>query len=189
MKELVAKDYAVDVEIVTKEKAINTFSERDEPYKLEIIKEIPENETIKLYHHEEYTDMCRGPHVPNTCHLRHFKMTKIKNTSSSVQPTSLAIHFLSPCACFYRASLKTLSRKLLLQSIAKHNQTINSPLSWSKWNLARSPISLMIQLMQYTVCLQALRKPANVSRRCLWTSSGPRLSTTCSLTANLSRRL
>ena len=77
MKELVAKDYAVDVEIVTKEKAINTFSERDEPYKLEIIKEIPENETIKLYHHEEYTDMCRGPHVPNTCHLRHFKLTKV----------------------------------------------------------------------------------------------------------------
>ena len=123
------------------------------------------------------------------CNLRHFKMTKIKNMSSSLQPTSFAIHFLYHCACFYRASLKSLSRKLLLQSIAKHNQTINSPLSWSKWNLARSPISLMIQLMQYMVCLQALRRPANVSRRCLWTSSGPRLSTTCSLTANLSRRL
>ena len=88
-----------------------------------------------------------------------------------------------------QSSLKTLSRKLLLQSIAKHNQTINSPLSWSKWNLARSLISLMIQLMQYMVCLQALRRPANVSRRCLWTNSNPRLSTTCSLTANLSRRL
>ncbi len=77
MKELISKDYAVDVEIVSKEKAIHTFTTRDEPYKLEIINEIPENETIKLYHHEEYTDMCRGPHVPNTYHLRHFKLTKV----------------------------------------------------------------------------------------------------------------
>jgi len=77
MKELITKDYAVDVEIVSKEKAIQTFTSRDEPYKLEIINEIPENETIKLYHHEEYTDMCRGPHVPNTYHLRHFKLTKV----------------------------------------------------------------------------------------------------------------
>ena len=77
MKELIAKDYAVDVEIVSKEKAIQTFTSRDEPYKLEIINEISENETIKLYHHEEYTDMCRGPHVPNTYHLRHFKLTKV----------------------------------------------------------------------------------------------------------------
>ena len=77
MKELITKDYAVDMEIVSKEKAIQTFTSRDEPYKLEIINEIPENETIKLYHHEEYTDMCRGPHVPNTYHLRHFKLTKV----------------------------------------------------------------------------------------------------------------
>ena len=77
MKELVSKDYDVDVEIVSKEKAIETFTNRDEPYKLEIINEIPDNETIKLYHHEEYTDMCRGPHVPNTYHLRHFKLTKV----------------------------------------------------------------------------------------------------------------
>ena len=77
MKELISKDYDVDVEIVSKEKAIETFTNRDEPYKLEIINEIPDNETIKLYHHEEYTDMCRGPHVPNTYHLRHFKLTKV----------------------------------------------------------------------------------------------------------------
>ena len=77
MKELIVKDYAVNVEIVSKEKAIQTFTTRGEPYKLEIINEIPQNETIKLYHHEEYTDMCRGPHVPNTYHLRHFKLTKV----------------------------------------------------------------------------------------------------------------
>ena len=77
MKELVSKDYSVGVEVVTKKKAIETFENREEPFKLEIINNIPESETIKLYHHEEYTDMCRGPHVPNTKHLRHFKLTKV----------------------------------------------------------------------------------------------------------------
>jgi threonyl-tRNA synthetase len=77
MKELVSKDYSVVVEIVTKKVAIETFENREEPFKLEIINNIPEGETIKLYHHEEYTDMCRGPHVPNTKHLRHFKLTKV----------------------------------------------------------------------------------------------------------------
>ncbi|HSR63969.1 MAG TPA: threonine--tRNA ligase [Gammaproteobacteria bacterium] len=77
MNELVKKDYDVVREVVSADKARETFEKRDEPYKLEIIDEIPEDEIIKLYHHEEYTDMCRGPHVPNTRHLRHFKLTKL----------------------------------------------------------------------------------------------------------------
>ena len=77
MKELIAKSYDVNVEVVNRDQAQQAFESREEPYKLQIIKEIPDGETIKLYHHEEYTDMCRGPHVPNTRHLRHFKLMKV----------------------------------------------------------------------------------------------------------------
>ncbi|MCS3903546.1 threonyl-tRNA synthetase [Methylohalomonas lacus] len=77
MRELVEKDYDVVREVVSKEKARQTFAERGESYKLQIVDEIPDDEIIKLYYHEEYTDMCRGPHVPNTRHLRHFKLTKL----------------------------------------------------------------------------------------------------------------
>ncbi len=77
INKLVNLDYDVKVEVVTKEIAYKTFKEREETYKLDIIDRIPEGETIKLYRHEEYTDMCRGPHVPNTRHLRAFKLTKI----------------------------------------------------------------------------------------------------------------
>ena len=77
MNELIKKDYDVIREVVSHDKAMQTFIERDEPYKQEIIDEISDNEIIKLYYHEEYTDMCRGPHVPNTRHLRHFKLTKL----------------------------------------------------------------------------------------------------------------
>ena len=77
MKKLIAKSYDVNVEVVNRDQAQQAFESREEPYKLQIIEEIPDGETIKLYHHEEYTDMCRGPHVPNTRHLRHFKLMKV----------------------------------------------------------------------------------------------------------------
>ena len=77
ISKLIAKDYNVVVEVVSKEKARKVFKERNEKFKIEIINNIPEGETIKLYKHEEYIDMCRGPHVPNTRHLRAFKLMKV----------------------------------------------------------------------------------------------------------------
>ncbi|MGJ7461811.1 threonine--tRNA ligase [Halomonas sp. MA07-2] len=77
MKALIEQDYDVVREYVDRDKAMLAFLHRDEPYKQEIVREIPEGETIRLYHHEEYTDMCRGPHVPNTRHLKAFKLTKL----------------------------------------------------------------------------------------------------------------
>lgn len=77
IEELVEKDYDVVMKVVSRDEAREAFEARGEDFKLELVKEIPEGETIKLYHHEEYTDMCRGPHVPNTKHLRHFKLTNL----------------------------------------------------------------------------------------------------------------
>jgi len=77
IKELINKDYDVDVEVVSPEKATQVFSERGETFKLDIIKNIPKDEIIKLYKHEEYIDMCSGPHVPNTRHLRAIKLMKV----------------------------------------------------------------------------------------------------------------
>ena len=59
MNELIKKDYDVIREVVSRDKAMQTFIERNEPYKQEIIGEISDNEIIKLYYHEEYTYMCR----------------------------------------------------------------------------------------------------------------------------------
>ncbi len=77
MKELVNRDYNVGVEIVSPKKATEVFTDRGEIFKLDIVKNIPKNEIIKLYRHQEYIDMCRGPHVPNTRHLRVFKLMKV----------------------------------------------------------------------------------------------------------------
>ncbi|SUZ59393.1 uncharacterized protein METZ01_LOCUS12247 [marine metagenome] len=77
MVKLAKKKYQVVREVVDRERAIEVFKSRGETYKLKIIDEIPTGETIALYHHEEYVDMCRGPHVTNTKHLSAFKLTRI----------------------------------------------------------------------------------------------------------------
>ena len=77
MKKLASENYEVVREVVSKKKAKETFKSRKEDYKLKIIQDIPDKETIALYHHKEYIDMCRGPHVTNTRHLRAFKLTKV----------------------------------------------------------------------------------------------------------------
>ena len=77
MKSLIDQEYDVVREYVDQAQALSTFASREEPYKQEIVEGIPEGETIRLYHHQEYIDMCRGPHVPNTRHLKAFKLTKL----------------------------------------------------------------------------------------------------------------
>ncbi len=77
MQVLIKQDYEVVREVVSRDQAVEMFKQRGEDYKVEIASEIPDGEVIALYHHQEYTDMCRGPHVPNTRHLRAFKLTKL----------------------------------------------------------------------------------------------------------------
>ena len=80
MRKLAKKNYTIRREVISKEDAIAIFEGRKEPYKVELLKEIPEDEVIALYHHEEYIDMCRGPHLTNTKHVTAFKLMKISGS-------------------------------------------------------------------------------------------------------------
>ncbi len=77
---LIKKNYDVEILQVSKKDAIKAFQERDETFKLRIIEDIHDEGVINLYKHEEYIDMCRGPHVPNTRHLRYFKLLKLSGS-------------------------------------------------------------------------------------------------------------
>ncbi|MES1196412.1 MAG: TGS domain-containing protein, partial [Steroidobacter sp.] len=77
MRELIAKDYDVIKKMTPRAEAIEIFKSRGEDYKLRLIDDMPNEKAMGLYHHEEYVDMCRGPHVPNTRFLRAFKLTKL----------------------------------------------------------------------------------------------------------------
>ena len=78
MLELAKTNYDVVKKRVSWQEARDTFEQRGEPYKMAILDEnIERTATPALYHHQEYIDMCRGPHVPNMRFCHHFKLQKV----------------------------------------------------------------------------------------------------------------
>ncbi len=77
MAELIKQNYDVIKKMTPRDEAIRIFKERNEDYKLKLINDMPEEKEFGLYFHQEYVDMCRGPHVPNTRFLKVFKLTKM----------------------------------------------------------------------------------------------------------------
>jgi len=77
MRELIDKDYDVIKKVTPRAEVIEVFKARSEDYKLRLIEDMPDETAMGLYYHEEYVDMCRGPHVPNTRFLKAFKLTRI----------------------------------------------------------------------------------------------------------------
>ncbi len=78
MLELAKTEYDVVKKKVSWQEAYDVFTARGETYKLEILdRDVPKDATPGLYHHEEYVDMCRGPHVPNMRFCLNFKLMRV----------------------------------------------------------------------------------------------------------------
>lgn len=78
MEELAATGYDVIKKMTPKNEARDIFESRGEVYKMRIIDDMDDDVTeVGLYHHQEYIDMCRGPHVPNMTFCKAFKLTKL----------------------------------------------------------------------------------------------------------------
>jgi len=77
MRELIAQDYDVIKKMTPRDEVIQVFKSRGEDYKLRLVEDMPDEKSMGLYYHQEYVDMCRGPHVPNTRFLKVFKLTKL----------------------------------------------------------------------------------------------------------------
>ncbi|MGI8560405.1 MAG: threonine--tRNA ligase, partial [Luteimonas sp.] len=77
MGELIDTEYDVVKKMTPRAEVVETFKARGEDYKLRLVEDMPDQQQMGLYHHQEYVDMCRGPHVPNTRFLKAFKLTRI----------------------------------------------------------------------------------------------------------------
>jgi threonyl-tRNA synthetase len=73
MREIAKADYPFERQELAREEAIRFFRERGEPYKVEILEGI-DAPRVSLYRQGDFIDLCRGPHVPSTGHVRHFKL-------------------------------------------------------------------------------------------------------------------
>jgi threonyl-tRNA synthetase len=77
MAELIDTEYDVIKRVTPRAEVIELFQSRGEDYKLRLVDDMPDEQAMGLYYHQEYVDMCRGPHVPNTRFLKAFKLTRI----------------------------------------------------------------------------------------------------------------
>ncbi len=77
MTELANKDEPVVRRVLPRDEAVAYFKSLGEHYKAEIIESIPSNEDVSLYREGKFEDLCRGPHVPSTGKLKHFKLMKV----------------------------------------------------------------------------------------------------------------
>ncbi len=77
MNELAKKDEKVTRSVLPRDEAVSYFKSIGEAYKAEIIESIPQGEDVSLYAEGAFTDLCRGPHVPSTGKLKHFKLMKV----------------------------------------------------------------------------------------------------------------
>lgn len=77
MKKIVKEDLKLEYFTLPREEAIALMKEKDEPYKVELIEDLPEEETISFYRQGEYTDLCAGPHLMTTGPVKAFKLTSI----------------------------------------------------------------------------------------------------------------
>lgn len=76
MQEIIAQDHPFVREEISKEEAVNFFTERGEQYKVELLEGI-EDEQVTLYRHDEFVDLCRGPHLPSTGEIKAFKLLSV----------------------------------------------------------------------------------------------------------------
>ena len=77
MTELAKKDERVERRVLPRDEAVAYFKSLGEHYKAEIIASIPSDEDVSLYREGQFEDLCRGPHVPSTGRLKHFKLMKV----------------------------------------------------------------------------------------------------------------
>ena len=79
MNKIIKEDLVIERFELPREEAIKLMEERQEPYKVELIKELPEGETISFYKQGEFVDLCRGPHLPSTGKVKAIKLTSMSS--------------------------------------------------------------------------------------------------------------
>lgn len=77
MNRIIKENLPVEREVLSREEAIRFFKEREDRFKVEIIQDLPDDETITIYRQGEFVDLCRGPHLPSTGKIKVFKLMSI----------------------------------------------------------------------------------------------------------------
>ncbi|WP_216782150.1 threonine--tRNA ligase [Candidatus Profftia tarda] len=123
MHELANKNYDVVKKQVSWQEARDTFQARNEPYKVAILDDnISPNDQVALYYHEEYIDMCRGPHVPNMRFCHHFRLQKSSGTYWRADSNNKVLQRIYGTAWVDKRQLNTYLKRLEEASKRDHRK-------------------------------------------------------------------
>lgn len=184
MQELVKQDIPVQRYTLGRDEAIKLFRDLGEEYKAKIISEIPQEETLSLYREGDFTDLCRGPHVPSTGKLKVFKLTHVAGAYWRGDANNEMLQRIYGTAWFTKDELndylyrleeaeKRDHRKLAKQLDLFHIQEeapgmiFWHPDGWTVYQIIEQYIRSRLQTAGY----QEIRTPQLLARQ-LWEKSG-----------------
>ena len=184
MKEIARRKLDIHREEWDRDEAIAHFERLGESYKAKLITRIPEGETVSLYRQGEWSDLCRGPHVPNTAKLKHFKLMKVAGAYWEGKAENEQLQRIYGTAWASKEELKIYLHRLEEAEKRDHRKLAKTldlfhlqeeapgmvfwhPRGWSIWQSVEQEIRQVMREHGY----QEIRTPQVVDRK-LWERSG-----------------
>ena len=184
MRQLSNQKLAVSREEWDRDDAIAHFEGIGESYKAKLIGRIPAGETVSLYKQGEWSDLCRGPHVPNTGSLKHFKLMKVSGAYWEGNSDNEQLHRIYGTAWASKGELKDYLMRLEEAEKRDHRKLAKSldlfhlqeeapgmvfwhPKGWTVWQQVENEIRGVMRDNGY----QEIKTPSVVDRK-LWEKSG-----------------
>ncbi len=184
MRQLSNQKLPISREEWDRDDAIAHFEGIGESYKAKLIARIPAGETVSLYRQGEWADLCRGPHVPNTGVLKHFKLMKVAGAYWEGNSDNEQLQRIYGTAWASKADLKAYLHRLEEAEKRDHRKLAKSldlfhlqeeapgmifwhPKGWSVWQSVEQEIRSVMRDNGY----QEIKTPQLVDRK-LWEKSG-----------------
>lgn len=120
MQKIVRENYKTERKVVSKAEALKIF--KNDPYKVELINDLPEDETVTTYTQGEFTDLCRGPHVPSTGKLQVFKLLNVAGAYWRGKSENPMMQRIYGTAFFDKKALKDFLQELAERKERDHRK-------------------------------------------------------------------
>jgi threonyl-tRNA synthetase len=184
MEELAGRAIPVHREVMPRDQAVEFFLKQGDAYKAEIIRAIPAEQDISLYAQGDFTDLCRGPHVPDTGKLKAFKLMKIAGAYWRGDPSNEMLQRIYGTAWADKKDLKDYLHRLEEAERRDHRKIAKTldlfhlqeeapgmvfwhPKGWTLWQVVEQYMRAVFRDHGY----QEIRTPLVVARG-LWEKSG-----------------
>lgn len=184
MKKIINENHPIERTEVTRSEAERIFSEINDELKLELLRDIPMNETVTIYKQGEFFDLCRGPHLPSTGMVKAFKLTKVSgaywrgNSDNQMLQRVYGVAFrsqkqLSEYVMFLEEAAKRDHRKLgnELELFMFSDEAPGMPFYLAKGQMVKNQLEQFLRSVQEKHHYEEVRTPFMMNQQ-LWEKSG-----------------